>query len=350
MNSADMSEINGLIRRIIPNKRYGKIRFKEKDYFFKFVTKEMVGREQQGSRFISKFYHTPELVYTSTEDGFLLYKYEETISVNEGLLIDLFNSSDFSAIRVAPVLSMYSRVFGQTLRRATGSACDLYFKDRVASRLPFFYDTAFRDTERRFDFNGENFTLSVGSLLHEIEQFFLNNREHWCVASQCDPGDLNIGIKPVLLDCTGGGFNPLAAELAVLFWYQIAQTGYFSPTYHPTAYAEHDQTFSNLDLTELHSDDAVTHHPSYHRINFLELYFASVVLPLEDRVGSINDLYEDFRIFLAMRVLSVFNISTMSQKDLLISLGYLTMLSDSQVDRPRSFLELLERLKTYAQS
>jgi hypothetical protein len=171
-----------------------------------------------------------------------------------------------------------------------------------------------------------------------------NKKNEYCVISQCDPNDLNIGTKPIILDYFGGGYNPLMAEFAILFWYCVAQGNYFSVVYNKKEYTNHPAIIKMIDKVTF-DKGRLSHYPSNKRIKFLINYIKKVIAPLVKEMPKNYDWYEDFKNYLAMRIISVFDISKMEEKDRLLSLAYLDIFyNKSEIKKTSQLIELIKKL------
>ena len=302
---------------------------------------DFLEREISGYESCSEFYPVPEMkgFFADEANGYLVYKYEDSVGENTGLLVDLFSGNLSPSERdFEKIIAMYESGFQRSLARNRGKAADIFFKERIKTRLDVFYDADFLDRSFSFVLNGRRVSVPLRKRVDEIRHFFRNDQETWCVISQCDPNDLNIGTRPILFDFTAGGYVPLWAEFATLFWYQLAQGSHLSLKYNANAFQGHERIFDTADSVLLEKDSLV-HIPARSRLEFVKAYIENVILPLWNRTR--DDLwYEQFKHYAAMKILCVFDVTKMEQADQLLSLGYLEAIFNLTPTHPRDLINL----------
>lgn len=314
-------------------------------FFYKVLPLRVFQKELSGYLALKDHYPVPRLLsaQSNKETGVLLFDYEDTIAENSGLLVDLFAQKGKLDKDFLPIIKLYKKVFLSTLRKGRGSTSDIFFKERVSTRLPLYYRKTFINSidGKTVRLNDVFLKLQLARTIQQIKDYFKKDKTHWCVLSQCDPNDLNIGTKPVLFDYLGGGLNPLMAEFATLFWYNLAQGNYFSLIYNPKTFKMHEDIRKKIDRVEIRSGK-IDHKPSLVRKEFIETYTNQVVMPCLAKIPNYEGWYQDFKNFLAMRILGVFNVSAMKEKDKLLSLAYLEYFYN-QVDpkTPRELVSLI---------
>jgi|GEM_PF-1909384 len=302
-------------------------------FFYKILSLEDYKKEIGGYTNIKKYYPVAGLIYSSfinhSKNGLLIFEYEETIGKNRGLLIDIFaNSRSYNddIRQFNRVISIYKRAFAKSFKYTSTNCSDVFFGDRIELRLKKYYDKKFCGYVKRiggFDFKEEKIDdINFEGIISSLEKYFSANKKRHSVISQCDPNDLNIGLKPIILDYLAGGYNPLMAEFATLFWYCIAQGNYFSVQYNKKEYQDHPNIFKNVDLVTL-SGKKLFHEINPKRKKFLIHYMEEVITPLMGKTRNYCDWYKEFKNYLTMRIISVFNIAKMRKKDILLSLAYL---------------------------
>jgi len=318
----------------------GSIQIKNEPFFFKaFSKKASFIRELKGYNTISKYYPVPKLIFSGKIDDcyVLIYPYEKIVEKKGGLLIDLLSEKNKSTKRFDKILNLYKKAFTQTLHIDTGKAAKVFFQDRLKTRIPIYYSKKFIKQDIDVLVNGENDSVQLEKIIKSISRFFENKSRFLCVVSQCDPNELNISTKPLIFDYLGGGCVPLFAEFATLFWYQIFQSKHLNPKYDPYFTKKIKK---RLEL-KLNGRIKNKYQISNSRISFLSRYIDIVLNPcLKTRRG--YDWYPEFKNFLALRILGVFNVSQMSKKDVMLSLGYLKLFySIDSLEDPHDLLALL---------
>ena len=297
--------------------------------FYKILKKSDYAREISGYENIQDFYPVPELLlkYKTNNTGLLVFEYEKSIGLNQGLLSDVYvKYGNHYKIAQKNVINMYKNSFLRTLKKTKSNSSTIFFEDRVPTRLKKFYPDSFWNQYNNFHLklNDKEITLTIRHIQSSIINFFNNNkkRNNWSVISQCDPGDLNIGIKPIIFDYLAGGYNPIMAEFAAFFWYNLAQNSYFSPIYNKITFQNHPNVLSNLDLVNM-DHNRLTHKIDRRRKLFIEKYIDNILEPIFLKINDYPDWYEHFKNYLAMRILCVFDLAQMPTKDVVLSLAYL---------------------------
>src|SRR3990167_1472779 len=210
--------LNTKIRNILSGSKlqYGSFNISNNKYFYKIISKKLANREIKGYKALCSKYPVARLIGgypLDDEKSVLVFEYETTINRESGLLIDFFANKTEIDGTIINILELYRKNFIDQM-------------DGVKLIL-----------------NGHELTLQLKMVIESIKNFFNNQTKTWCVLSQCDPGDLNIGIKPIILDYLAGGYNPLMAEFATFFWYQLAMSNYFALKYHHKAYSKHKKIY-----------------------------------------------------------------------------------------------------------
>lgn len=317
----------------------------ESGFFFKVMDKQNFIKERDGYKKISKYFPVPKLIYASPsvkEKGLLIFEYENTIGKNRGLLVDKFAHEEKFDKDFKIILDLYRDVFLKTLKKDEGVASHIFFKDRVENRLSNYYKPSFIKRDFDFNINGRKISGDLSKIFKSIKLFFKNQNRQWCIVSQCDPNDLNIGTKPIIFDYTAGGSVPLMAEFATFFWYQLAQGSYLSLKYNSKAFVGHEDIYKKMDHVELKGKKLI-HTASNLRIIFIQEYIKHVIKPCFEKISAEEtvDWYEQFKNYLAMKILGVFNVSKMCKKDQLLSIGYLHLFYNSRVASPEHLMRLI---------
>ncbi len=314
--------------------------------FYKLFSLPHFYKELRGFYFIKRYYPVADLIFAKrllNKFGLLVFRYEKSVGDNSGLLIDLLTSDEVACdAELRKILFMYRDVFTKTLCKDFGTCSDIFFRNRIATRLERFYSRRFQEKYSDFLFciNGYKTRLNFCTVMNDVTRFFKNKTKKWCIASQCDPTDLNIGIKPIVFDYLVGGLNPLMAEFSTFFWQNLLQGNYLSPMYYPRVFRGHDKVFKQIDRIFYENKD-VTHEISVKRMNFICDYIDFVLKPILNDI-SYQDWYNDFKNFLAVRILGVTDLNIMIEKDRNTSLAYLSLfynLNTKNIDVFRAFVK-----------
>jgi len=313
------------------NNTNGVFSIEDRKFFYKLLSISDYKKEMNGYEVIKNVYPVANLIFNgvvNNKNGLLLYEYEESINKNCGLLVDLFannNSYSKDSYLFDRILLLYKNSFQGSFKVVKSKTSDIFFKDRIKSRLDIYYNKKFFEEVENISFDFCDYKISninFEKIVTSLRKFFNNRKEEHCVISQCDPNDLNIGTKPIVLDYLAGGYNPFMAEFAVFFWYCIAQGNYFSIVYNKNEYVNHPSIIRKIDKVTFRKNTLI-HHINHKRKEFLVNYIEKVVSPLLKKARADYNWYEDFKNYLVMRIISVFDISKMKYEDKLLSLAYL---------------------------
>ncbi len=314
-------------------------------YFVKSVPAKDYRQEVGGSLFVSKYFPTPKLVshFMINGSGVLIYEAERSVGKNSGLLVDLFAQNKKLVPEFRRIIEMFSKVFLENRKFVYPTSSKVFFEDRVEKRLEDYYSSSFikKYSSQKIKVNGWLVTLNLEKVLHQTKKHFSVKKKYWSVPSQADPSDLNIATKLLIFDHLAGGWVPVMAEFASLFWYNLAQGQRLALIYNQGSFANHNEIYKKQDEVSVKGLD-ITHHPSPLRKEFLGYYIAKVINPfLEITGGGYPGWYEDFKFFLTLRILGVFNVSGMEKNDLLLSLGYLGLFHSLELAKPDELLEYI---------
>lgn len=304
----------------------GIITIEGKDFFYKSLPLVFFKKELNGYKILSKYYPVPRLIKTKKEGnkGLLVFEYENSVDTKKGLLIDFFTNNKANINILNPLLVLYTKVFLETLKKDKGKSSDIFFKDRISTRLDKFYNSKFIKLidGKEFFLNNRKLRLQLEKTISSIKLFFKKDKLHWCVVSQGDPNDLNLGLKPILFDYEAAGWNPIMAEFANLFVYNLLQGSYLGPIYSKSSYKRHKEIYKYLDKVRLNKN-RVEHKTLSLRRRFVFIYIKKVLMPCFHRIENYNGWYEEFKNYFAMKILCRFDISKMPKKDMILSLCFL---------------------------
>ncbi len=328
------------------NPPYGSLSVDDNNYFYKIVDNHLAKLEVLGHEKLSYNYPVAKLISDYPFDNkrtALIFEYENSVGKESGLLVDLFAAEEIINNKFTNILEIYNKVFAATLREDKGESSDILFKSRVETRLKKYYDKKFISQVNgyQYNLNGRKITLDLEKILESIEVFYNNRSKTWCVLSQCDPNDLNIGTKPIVLDYLAGGWNPLMAEFATLFWYQLAQGSYLALKYNARAFKNHENIFSKIE-TVTFNNNQLSHQITPLRKEFTQLYIKQVIDPLMLTIGDYPNWYEEFKNFIVMKILCVFDVTKMDKEDMFLSLGYLQLFYGQEFKKPIDLMQFFE--------
>lgn len=322
------NSINGVIER------------NNKKFFFKLLGNQDFNSEITGYIGIKNKFPVNKIeeIYEFQNCFIIVYEYENTIHNNEGLLNDFLVQND-EEIKENPkqiiqkIISLYSNSFKMTIT-SSQYPMQQFYQDRIESRLIKWYNKE-KKIEYKININGVE-GKKTSEIIKEVINFF--NKEHKleCSLSQGDPNTLNIGIKPIFFDFATSGYNPIICEFSAIFWSVLIADAYFCPKYHPKSYYNHKKVFKNIDKftpnlqyevndTEKKINIQSNIKTSKIRIDFIKEYI-EMLENLNVKIG------KEFIYFLAMRILCIFNISKMEEKDYFYSIFILHYLYENISD------------------
>ena len=128
-------------------------------------------------------------VYIYLNVYILIFKYDESIKRNDGLLNDLLVKADYEIIM----------------------------------------------DEKEY--------VSVMKIIKETTKYFNKKHIYDCYLTQGDPNVLNIGRKPIFFDFETAGYNSILAEIATFIWSILFADLYFAPKYHKNSFKNHEAIF-----------------------------------------------------------------------------------------------------------
>lgn len=326
------------------NNTNGSFFIREYGFFYKINSIEEYWKELSGYKIMAQYYNVPKLIYNKANQntGILLYEYNEKINTNTGLLIDYFAQKDVLDNVYIKILNKYKEVFKNSIEYKKTNNVDVFFRDRVKSRINKYYnDEFFRSIEKNklVNFNGIEVELNIKEIIEEIKEFYKKNDDTYTVVSQCDPNDCNICEDGMILDFLCGGFNPLMAEFATFVWYNIGQGEYLSLKYNKKSFEKHDKIYKKMNKVIQCHDNSFIYSVRKIRKEAINKYIEIVIKPLVDNI-KFDNWYIEFKNYLAMKILAVFNVSDMCYKDKIMSCSYLSLFYNNN-------LKDIEELKTF---
>lgn len=299
-------------------------------FFYKINSVTDYKKELEGYFVVSKYYNVPKLVYTNQKNnnGILIYEYNENIGENKGLLVDYFSKHNHLDEKYIKILLNYNEIFLKTLLYGKNDNPNVFFKDRIDTRINKYYNQEFLNSISKYNniiFNGIEINLNMDAIIKAIKEFFWGDvKNTYTVLSQCDPNDLNICEDEMILDYICGGNNPIMAEFATFVWYNIAQCEYLSLKYNKNAFQKHQDIFKMKRNIEIIEDNNIKFNIRKIRREAINQYIEIIIRPILNKC-EFNDWYNEFKNYLSMKILGVFNVAKMSEEDKLLSIAYLSL-------------------------
>lgn len=335
------------LKKLSKLEKFGKIKTKTKDYFFKALDSVEAKRELIGYEKIKNFYPVSRFLFSlELEDKIInVYEYEKSIDLKDGLLVDYFANQLELDKRYFKILKLYKKVFLKTIKKDKENCANIFFENRIKTRINKFYSNEFINSyqDKKIKINNNEIQLNIIKIFKELKSFFANHKITWTIISQCDPNDLNIGVKPLVFDYQAGGRVPFMAEFATFIWYNLAQGNYLALIYNSQAFKGHENIFNKLDKVSIR-EKSINHKISLIRRDAILSYIENVVRPVMNKIGPYNYFYLEFKNYLAMKIMAVFNVEKMSCKDQLFCLAYLQYFYNQEINSIDELINVLNKL------
>lgn len=319
------------------NSTNGIIYKKYKKFFFKMLNKKEFESEIKGYIAIKNSLPTNKImkIYEYANYYITIYEYEKTISNNKGLLNDLLVKNDIKINKkskkiIEKIIKKYKDTFKITVKKEN-YPMKKFFEDRIESRLKKWYSN---EDLLNYKININNIeSKTTKEIIDETINFFKLKNKYECAITQGDPNTLNIGIKPIFFDFSTSGYNPIIAEFSTIFWSVIIADAYFCPKYHRKSYYNHEKVFQNIQRFEPNIKYEIYNirktiniksniKTSQIRVNFIKEYI--------EMLEELNiKIEKEIIYFLVMRILCVFNIKEMEEKDYYYSIYMIHYLYNS---------------------
>ena len=318
-------------------------------FFYKRIPQETIQREIVGHAVVSGKYPTTRL-YGVASCGFgrvrqdvLLYEYLDELDKKGAMLSDILDMP-YDKGRHVRITDMYAYAYNQTLIQATAHVHDVFFRDRIKSRIqPWYTPELLKKWDRReVIINDETVVVRLPEMISSLEAYFSKRASpEWCVLSQGDPTEWNIATAPLILDYEAGGYVPLAAELAVTIAMTSHYGDFLARKYNP-AY------FKRRGLLDMINTPMSVGHYAYRRFahpcrrEFLVNFVETVYQPLLSKDKFTNQFKDAYRHYYLMKMLAVFSPATLSEDDF----AYVVAKSQQVFDSTLSATSLTDIIET----
>lgn len=300
-------------------------------------------REMEGYNILKKYYDVVDR-YANIGNNIILYEYDNSIYKNHGLLVDYFSINNKLDNQFNIILKKYKEIFLKTIKYNKKGNCKMFFEERINTRLKNNANNEeFKELENKIvKFNNIEIKIENSKITKEIIKYFSNEKDTWNIISNADPNDMNIGINGKLFDYTAGGYVPLMCEFAVFTCYNLLQAEYLSLKYNKKAFKEHKKIYKCLNKNNS-SKNKVVHTPRNIRIEAVLEYIDKVVKPILNEI-KYNDWYNDFKNYLAMKVLAVYDYNKMNRKDILLSVVFLNIFYNKKINSLNELKNLIKNI------
>ena len=188
--------------------------------------------------------------------------------------------------------------------------------------------------------NGQEHAVDFAGLITWCRERLAPEQPVWAAVLQGDPTDLNIGWSPsagpVWFDYDTAGLNALPGEFACFLTYQRLHGAWLTPRCNPAAFRDHPGALAAASATPPTVRAAVTartlridysHDSGPARRHVIRRYLNELVLPVAGTLG-ISDPARWLRPYLAMRLLAVYNLTSLHPADTALSLALLAQALD----------------------
>ena len=314
-------------KRIIVNKQNNSINgyfIKNKTkYFYKIINELSFFNEING--YLNCTNQIPVMKILSTgkinDNYYIIYEYNKDILKNNGTLNDLFvkydNRNIINQKLYKDIIDIYDKNL-KNIKKLPKSKNDIFFKDRVSSRLLGWYNN-YQLFNKKVIINEETFDLR--KIIEKSKTYFSKNHNLDCFFTQGDPNTLNIGLTPCFFDLETCGYNSIIGELAITIISVLFYDNYFCPKYHKNSYFNHEKILEKYELFSPNINYKITDKieinceikTSKIRIEYIKDYL---------KMLKNNNIIIDKTIiyYIVMRLLCVFDIRNMDEIDQIYSI------------------------------
>ncbi len=337
-----MNTVTLLFENQNKNNTNGALSIGKINVFYKILSVTDYYRELLGYSIVRKYYSVePKLgAFTNNEQGVILYQYDKSIGFNKGLLLDYFTSENPDNTILTNILENYYNTFCKTLSYRYTTSHDVFYKNRIDNRLFKYYDEKFWKMQNTsLIYNEKEIAINPLKHVRELIKYFDIPKKYWTIISQCDPTDLNITTNGVILDYYCGGHNPLMAEFSMFVWQNLMIGDCLAPKYNNKYFNQHPRIFQCLYEPKIENNNL------YYairpiRLNAIFLYIDMIIEPVL-QIINYNNWYEDFKNFLALKMITIFNIKELSEPDRLTILVLLEVIYSKNIYRTQELKNLI---------
>lgn len=278
----------------------------------------------------------PDLLFAAAFDdyGIIIYKYEESVGADRGLLIDLLSSNNSSEALdfLEYIKSNYCKKKVQT-----SYPMQMFFEDRVESRLIKYLDYTW--VNKRVDI-GVGRVVRTKDIINECVSYFNKQRTYTCVLTHGDLNTMNIGIRPVFFDFVTSGYNYINAEIATFSISTLFVDLFFSPKYHKESFQNHEkicEMVPNVDVDFFVDEDTI-------EIKSKPMTQAKRRVIIESYLTELEYEPTTLVYYIIMRLLTIFDIEKYEIKDKMYAL-FLVHFFYHQM-RNQNFIDIIRLIET----
>lgn len=317
------------------------------DVFYKALSLGDYFRELYGYSEIKKCYSVEPMLgsYANNEYGVILYKYDKKIGLNSGLLLDYFTSERPDSKVLLKILKKYYEVFSETLSYRYTTSHNVFYKNRIASRLFKYYDERFWNMQNTsLIYNGKKIVVRPLNNVLRLVKYFNVPQKYWVIVSQCDPTDLNITMDGIILDYYGGGYNPLMAEFSMFVWQNLMVGDCLAPKYNNKYFDQHPRIFQCLREPQI-KNNCLWYSIRPIRLEAIFLYIDTIIEPILQTIPYDN-WYIDFKNFLVFKMITIFNLKEIDEGSRLAILSLSEFIYNKNIYTVQELKKLLNDIVT----
>ena len=323
----------------VQNNSINGIAYKDKKkFFFKIQDINNFYSELVGYFTIFNYFKVPNLcdLFIYNNCGVIVYKYDNSINVNEGLLCDelLKNDTEIDYKFLNIILKNYKKYIYNCKY-----PMQKFYENRIDSRLNKYFYSNWIDYN--FIINNES-SLKIQDIFDEINVYFKKNKIHKCVLSHGDLNTMNIGLKPLFMDFTTSGYNCIEAEIALFSISILFIDLYFSPKYHKNSYKNHEHVFDHI--PKIDCDYIIDKEVSIKASIKTTLNRKKII---EKYIENLDYNDDDLVYFILMRLLTIFDIDKYDDSDKYYSLFLFVYFYIEMKIKRRTFKEIVRGIDIY---
>jgi hypothetical protein len=316
-------------------------------------------QELAGRDMIADIYRVPALHRTGRAGAWTVHVYERSPHVADGLLLvdaiaraeatqnltlldrfldDIlvhYRTTILATARCIPGDQAVGKLYRH--RAAPGGRLDEYY----AARTPWPLPTGpwWPDGTEIF-VNGTRRRPGLPQIIETLRSEIGTSALAWAAVTQGDPTDFNLAWSssdgPVWFDYDTAGLNAIAGEFACFLMYQLLHGPRLTLRYDKAAFRDHPEALHHAlsGRPAAHAERAgrtiaLTYEagPGPVRTHILQRYLTELMLPVAETVG-VRDLSAWLRPYLLMRLLGVYNVTTLEPDDAALTLALAADLSD----------------------
>lgn len=285
----------------------------------------------------------------------IFFNYDKSIEKNEGLLNDLLVKADYEnySEKYDKTIGTIIEIYTSNLNKKITSKLypmQLFFNGRVDERLNKWYNN-FEIFDYKIKIDNKNY-INITEIIKETTRYFKNENIYDCYLTQGDPNVLNIGTKPIFFDYETAGYNSIIAEVSTFICSILFVDLYFAPKYHRNSYKNHEAILDksiNIDIDYKIDNDKNQIDIKY--IKSSTAYRKKLILKYLEELEKMQiNMSSDIKYFFVMRILCIFNLCNMEEKEVIYSITLLekiynafeTYKTDAKEDLKKIIVEIVK--------